>query len=598
MKSLIQANLKSVTLLLISGLISSCGQSGSSTTKVTISMPYLNSNLSTNKNDHLISAKSNSENPSQINDVNCFAIMVGAADPILSRTTCQIKKDTSSVSGTVPVNIGEKRVGIIKGLVPSGGKITLDVPAGSNRIFTLVGFMASAIEACVDFSDTNANFDLISDPFIVGESAPVNLESGVEVTVPIRLPASGTAFTSESPKIGDCTGPDTPGKNQVIPTKAIITKNFFPFSNFVSDQCNPLNIEFVDDTGRNGDLQENFTANISYTATTSVSPTPTVSSGPLTYYGSTDNNCTGNATTGTISFDKSSNSRFKTIFFRTDGAVSATKYSFNVNSFSATKFPNFSSDGFVNNPTTTVAIDVSGTNRVISDVCYNMKGAVKYVYGNTITNPSSSTFQVSTPDLQAHVYASSGCVTSNLIVPMSVSSTAQSSVISNSDFDFSMKFSNTPYKKTYIQLIPILPGVSATTITFPVEVLGGIRNPAVLDVNMYNTFPSTGGYSGPFQVMIMNERGGAVPISTGSIAISVSPTALASSTFIKNGDASGNYNSNETISSTESYRKQFQIYTTTLSSGTQADIIFTATVTHPLTSSPVVLKRIQRIKFQ
>jgi len=598
MKSLVKLYPKSLIILFISGLISSCGQTDSSSTKVTISMPYLSNSLSAIKSDQLLTAKSSADNPSQINDINCFAIMVGSADPILSRTSCQIKKDISiyDVSGTTSVNIGEKKVGIIKGLVPSGGKITLDVPAGSNRIFTLIGLKASAIEACVDFTDPNANFDLISDPFIVGESAPVNLESGVEVTVPIKLPASGTAFTSESPRIGDCTGPDAPGKNQVIPTKAIITKNFFPFANFVADTCNPLNIEFIDNNGRNGDLQENFTANISYTA---ASGSTNVSSGNLTYYASSDNNCAGASSTGTIAFDKSLNARNKTIFFKATGPASATNYTFSINSFSATKFPNFTSESFQNNSTTTAAIDVSGTNRVISDVCYNMKGAVKYVSGEVVTSSSSSTFQVNAPDLQARVFTGSDCNILNLITPISVSAGSQSSLVSNSGFDFSMKFTNTPYTKSYIQLKPIVGGgVSTTTITYPVEIFGGVRNPAVLDVNMYNTFPSTGGYSGPFQVMIMNERGGAVPISTGSIAITVSPTALTSSIFIKNADASNYYYINETISPTESYRKQFQIYTNALSPSTQADIIFTATVIHPLKGSQVVLKKVQRIKFQ
>jgi len=571
---------KIIFLFLFINHLFSCESKTVDSTKVTITMP----DLTTSKS---ISSKSSStDNPSQINDVNCFAVMVGAQDPLLSRTTCAIK--TESASGTETI-IGEKKVGIIRGLIPSGGTIVLDVPPGLGRKFTLIGLKASALSACLDFADPNSNLDLISDPFIIGESTPVNLEPGIEVTVPIKLPASGTAFTSSSPKIGDCTGPDTPRKNNIIPTRAIVSKNTFPLTNFKESSCNPITIEFVDDLGRNGELSESFSAQIQLNSKTA--------SGSLTteVLNYSNNSDCSNPSEGGISFDKNINSRSKQIYFSTTAVASATEYALSINSFSATQFPSMTSDYFTNNTSSTVALDIQGARRVISDVCYNMQGKFKHVGGDIYTNQTVERFKIDTTDLNQKIYTGQDCQILNRVLPTSVSSTAQSDLVTTAGFNFSMKFSDAAYKKTFVKLTPIVSSASATTIVYPVEVFGGIRNPAGLSIEMYNTFPANGSCSGPFSISIINERGGVVPITSGTINVTVSSTAVGNIHLKEVGCGS---TLGPSLNSPDNYRKSFAIYNTTVSTGTEADIVFTATLEHPLVSQTVILNRTQKIKFQ
>jgi len=583
--------INTLSIVLFPFILTSCGNINSDNSRVTITMPFLKSTNSQN----LFSAKSSDFNPTTINDINCFAVMVGAAEPVMSRTSCEITKTstTTAVSATSTTSstvIGEKRVGIIRGLVPAGQSITLDVPSGTGRVFTLVGLHAATTDACLDFSNSDLNFDVISDPYIVGESAPTNLESGVEVIVPIKLAASGTAFTADSPKIGECYGPDTPGKNKIIPTKFIITKNAFPSMVLQESTCNPIEIQYVDDLGRRGNISANASAYISY-VTTNASGSALNSNSPLAFY--TDKACSSTVnSTGQISFDKNSDSNSKQIYFNTASNSTVANYNLYLSQISGlSNSINGSNQNFPNAYTNSMTINVYGANRFVQGECYNLQGSFAYVNGTNYTSGTVK-YQVDSPLSDTVFYSGKDCGLANVILKQSVSSTATSPSVTPSLFDFSVRMLSSPYTKSSLKLVPQI--TSSTAVVFPVEITGGLKNPAQLDLNMWNTFASGSYCSDVFTVSIANEKGSFVPLSTsGTLQFTVSSTATV---YVKNESCSAVLSS-ATIGVGE-YQKRFTIYSSSVTTGTEADIIFTANVVNPITSSSAILKRTQRIKFQ
>jgi len=583
--------INTLSIVLFPFILTSCGNINSDNSRVTITMPFLKSTNSQN----LFSAKSSDFNPTTINDINCFAVMVGAAEPVMSRTSCEITKTStttaiSATSTTSSTVIGEKRVGIIRGLVPAGQSITLDVPSGTGRVFTLVGLHAATTDACLDFSNSDLNFDVISDPYIVGESAPTNLESGVEVIVPIKLAASGTAFTADSPKIGECYGPDTPGKNKIIPTKFIITKNAFPSMVLQESTCNPIEIQYVDDLGRRGNISANASAYISY-VTTNASGSALNSNSPLAFY--TDKACSSTVnSTGQISFDKNSDSNSKQIYFNTASNSTVANYNLYLSQISGlSNSINGSNQNFPNAYTNSMTINVYGANRFVQGECYNLQGSFAYVNGTNYTSGTVK-YQVDSPLSDTIFYSGKDCGLVNVILKQSVSSTATSPSVTPSLFDFSVRMLSSPYTKSSLKLVPQI--TSSTAVVFPVEITGGLKNPAQLDLNMWNTFASGSYCSDVFTVSIANEKGSFVPLSTsGTLQFTVSSTATV---YVKNESCSAVLSS-ATIGVGE-YQKRFTIYSSSVTTGTEADIIFTANVVNPITSSSAILKRTQRIKFQ
>ena len=580
-----------LSITFLSLILTSCGNINSENSRVTITMPYLSS---ANNSQNIFSAKSSDFNPSTINDINCFAVMVGAAESVMSRTSCEITKTvTTTVSGSSTTSstvVGEKRVGIIRGLVPSGNTITLDVPSGSGRVFTLVGLHAATTDACLDFTNSDLNFDVISDPYIVGESAPTNLESGVEVTVPIKLAASGTAFTSDSPKVGECYGPDAPGKNKIIPTKFIITKSSFPSMILKENSCNPIEIQYIDDLGRRGSLNSNAYGYISY-ITTNASGSALSSILPLTFY--TDKACSSTAnTSGQVVFDKNNDSNSKQIYFNTTSSTSGTNYNLYISNISGlSNSINGSNQTFPNVNANSVTLNIFGASRFIQGECYNLQGVFTSVSGTTY-NSGTVKYQVDSPLSEAIFYSGKDCGLANVIPKQSVSSTATSPYVSPSLFDFSVRMMNTPYAKGSLKLIPQL--ASATAVVIPVEITGGLKNPAQLDLNMWNTFAAGTYCSDAFTISLANEKGSLVPLSTsGTLQITVSSTATV---YVKS-ESCTTLPTPITIGIGE-YQKRFAVYPISVSSGAEADIIFTANVVNPITSSSVILKRTQHIKFQ
>ncbi len=487
------------TLILVCSLLAFFGcqkKETDATTTVTFTMPDLSGHGTQNYYQRAASA------PATIDEVNCFAVMVSGPEPFMSRTSCPVVDSTSA-------NISaQKRIGLVRGLVPSGGKISFPVPAGPQRQFTLLGVKANPLSACLDFMNPNISQDYTSQLFIVGESSFIDLQPGATVSVPIKLPASGTAFTTGSARIGECSGPDSPSNlGRIVPTKTQIVKDQFPYNTLKYSTCNSVTLNFVDDFGRNGPTMAGQNMIVERAE---VSTAGTV--GAYTSFAMfTDPNCANSLTT---EFNVPANTRNFPIFFSSSASPSVSGFRFKVRpgtTAPASLYPESISDTFLIAPVGTAAIEVLGTRRVIPDMCYNMVGNFKTTDMNPLTG---SAYTPSYANLESTIFPEKFCTN-----PAIASGTSYA-ITPSSSFDFSMRFTQDTFTSTFVELTPTTASASAIASRYVVQVVGGSHNPTFLRPELPPFIPAaTSGCFGPFQVLVENEKGGAI-VTDGLIALS------------------------------------------------------------------------------
>ncbi|MES2802098.1 MAG: hypothetical protein V4654_06370 [Bdellovibrionota bacterium] len=525
-------------------------------TTVTFTMP----DLSINSGQNLYSRSASA--PATINEVNCFAVMVAGPEPFLSRTTCPVV-DSSGTSVAA-----SKKTGLFRGLIPSGGVMTLSIPAGISRQFTLIGVKANPLSACMDFNSANASTEYTSDLFIVGESALVDLQPGVNVNVPIKLPTAGTPFNTSSSRLGDCSGPDSPYKARIVPTKTQVVKDYFPYDTLQFNTCNSVNINFTDDIGRTGATINAYNLVLERAEVMGGGSVGTYA--PFSMY--TASNCAS----GTISteFTVPANTRTLPVYFSTSASPSVSGFKFRLKpgTTNPAPFAESISETFLISENSVASIDIFGPRRVIPDMCYNLVGTFKTVGLNVL---SGTAYTVSYPDIEGKVFPDRFC-TNNPIV----SGTTQA-ITTDSRFDFSTRYTQDVFTPTNFSLTPTVATTSGTLAAkYPVQVVGGSHNPTFLRPELPLSLPAaTMGCFGPYQVLIENERGGAV-VTEGAIVVSLLNNAATSSVAIFNNNIC-----NQTYASSfsEEYRRVFYIgvSTTAVVANTNIYIQAAGQIDHP-----------------
>lgn len=523
-------------------------------TTVTFTMPDLSINSGQNVYSRAASA------PATISEVNCFAVMVTGPEPFLNRTSCAV---VDSVGTQIAA---AKRTGLFRGLIPSGGVITLEIPAGASRQFTLFGVKAYPLSACLDFNSPNASTEFTSDLFLVGESAPVDLQPGVTVGVPIKLPTSGTAFNTGSSRLGDCTGPDSPYKSRILPTRAEIVKNYFPYDTLQTSSCNSVNINFTDDLGRYGPTNLNYNMILERAEIYNTGSVGTFA--PFSMYSQPD--CTGALST---EFTVPVNTRTFPVFFSTAASPSVSGFSFRLKPGTTQPAPyaQIISPTFFIADNSAASIDIFGARRVVKDMCYNLEGIFKTVNTNII---SGSAYTASYPDIEGKVFPDKFCTNSPL-----VSGTAQAITV-DTRFDFSVRYVQEMYTPSYFSLLPTVAATSATIpARYPVLVVGGSHNPTFLRPELPPSLPAaTTGCFGPFQVLVENERGGAL-VTDGSIVVSLLSGSPSSIAIFNNNICNQNYASSFSID----YRRVFYVGVSTTAVVANTTVSFKAAgqIGHP-----------------
>lgn len=124
------------------------------------------SQLKTKHNSELksVSASSTTEipdwntalNPTTGSQINCFAVFVGG--PNLSGNSCAVTDNGATR------NIA---FGPYVGFVPSGATVRLDVPAGPDRVFHVVGLRSATAAACSNFQNRQIDERNLSEPFLI-----------------------------------------------------------------------------------------------------------------------------------------------------------------------------------------------------------------------------------------------------------------------------------------------------------------------------------------------------------------------------------------------------------------------------------------------
>lgn len=497
--------------------------------------------------------------PSTISDVNCFAVMMTGPEPALTRTSCTVVDSVGSQVSTA------KKMGLFRGLVPSGSSISLSIPAGVQRQFTLLGVKANPITACMDVTSQFSSADFTSDLFVVGESSAVDLQPGVTVNVPISLPAAGSTFNTGSPRLGDCTGPDSPFKARILPTKANVVKDSFPYDVLRLNNCNPIKVEFTDDNGRIGATTTSYNMTLEQA---------TVTSGVVSSY-STSNLYTNSSCSTNISSEFSVPANTKTLmFYSYSVASSADAYKFRLKPGTTNPAPYAETitDNFVLAKYAEGALEVFGARRVVPDMCYDMSG---YFKNTNLVAISGTAYSVSYPDIEGKLFPGKDCTATP-----HVSGTAYTLTNIDTNFDFSMRYTQDVFAATYFTLFPTVTTTSATVFgKYPVQVVGGSHNPVFLRPELPEFIPvSTTGCFGPFQVVIENERGAAL-VTEGAIVVSLASGAPSNLKIFNNSFCNQNYAS----SFADDYRKVFYIgvSTTAIVSPQSVNVLTTGQIDHP-----------------
>ncbi len=515
--------------LLFFAALSSCGKVDDQlNASVTITMPDLsNSNIAES-----VSAQMNSSvsTPTLLSDINCYAVMVGgpAGESNLNRTSCEIVtvSSTLGVSGTKTV-VENRKVGMIRGLVPSNGTISLEVPSGTDRVFSLIGFKASPATSCLGFTDPNVNLDLVSDPILLGTTGGVNLTGGVINNVTIQMISSGGSIVNNK-QIGECYGPDNPGTSRIVPTRAILTKNNFPANVLVANQCNSIDVEFVDAAGRTGDIPVSAVIRLSHDIR-DVSGTISGGGGQTYDLYNSFSECNSSVNmTDYLSINEKSRSRQIWLRSVSDTALYYDLYP-HVTTSATTGIANIllgNENTFNNYPSSNLALETFGTQKVLPDTCYRMFASLK-----ELTNTASAApyrYKVEhpvvngVPDVGASLYTATtdsevNCLNSNLLQH---NATTSAPITASGKAYFFIKYSSgLSYRKTSFSLTPVVSGVSSTNLvktTFPVEVVEGSRNPSRVAIMGPNQITGSGTCPADrlLKAIVVNEKWAALPASS------------------------------------------------------------------------------------
>jgi alpha-tubulin suppressor-like RCC1 family protein len=143
-------------------------------------------------------------NPSLGSDINCFAVFVGG--PNLAGNTCSVSDNGAARTIAFGPNIG---------FVPSGAVIKVDVPAGADRVFHVVGLKSATAAACANYRGTTMDTSNLSEPFLIasqradipaGESS-LNITASLDVNKKIStcsfVQSGGTGGGGTTISFGD-----------------------------------------------------------------------------------------------------------------------------------------------------------------------------------------------------------------------------------------------------------------------------------------------------------------------------------------------------------------------------------------------------------
>lgn len=173
-------------------LLSSCTRETPKASKIAIKFPEAASNLTVSQSVSALSTQWGLSDPAASNAINCYAVIVEAADFAGTANSC---KTLAGVAAYSPH--------FIAGGFAAGSSQEIDVPSGKRRTISLIGFQTDDISLCkpIDGKSTGFAPAHFSSPFLLASTAmdlePSTQAIPVVLTVPAAIPA--TKFEDCSP---------------------------------------------------------------------------------------------------------------------------------------------------------------------------------------------------------------------------------------------------------------------------------------------------------------------------------------------------------------------------------------------------------------
>lgn len=185
-----------VILFLFSFFLFSCErsfQSGSAQLEIQTPLTGSSSDLFSDNNinnNHKVQTLSTDLN--SLDEVTCYAVTVHGPEPELRKNYCRQAAIATSQA---------RPIGKIVGTVRAGEKLSLEVPAGNDRVFALMGFK-SIDNYCPNLLTEKIDKTKISKPFLLGEVGGVNLVAGEVKSINLKMNFDSNLWFDE------CKGPD------------------------------------------------------------------------------------------------------------------------------------------------------------------------------------------------------------------------------------------------------------------------------------------------------------------------------------------------------------------------------------------------------
>ncbi len=468
------------TIILFSSLLllAACTRPTGESSTVNIQMPNIKTDFA--NSEKTVSAMSAGTRPTPTgftgsNPINCYGVLVGGPEPEMSRNKCY-RSDNS-----LPV----RYIGTWAAGVPSGGNVSLEVPAGKDRVFYLIGFY-SASGFCYDFKNNKFPDDAnISNPYILGIAEKIQLDPGTTKEISLNATFTSTNYYDE------CKGPDFPenggGSSNTLATNVAINKNWFPYNAFAENSCQSIDVRLTDANGKEGVLNAPTSMELK------------LNGSPVSVY--TNNTDCGSSTNPQTSFSIPAGSSSANVIFRTISNSSISNYSVELSQITSNALTLPAAINFPNYATSDNAFEIDGPENILPNYCYKMKVMRKMTTGSIITSGAITLNYTST----------AGATFSDATCSTSTTSGAISSGLSSTDVYF--KATSTGTNKSILSVVDS--GASYQTSAKTIFQGSGSSTPFALVIRGHTMGPANNiCYATPYKAILVNEYQTAVPAVT------------------------------------------------------------------------------------
>lgn len=220
---------------------------------VRLSLPEINSKLESKKSSELFLM---GDAPATWSDVDCFGFLIYGPEESMRSSSCK------KLNGATGQDEGSLLFGKLYAGYYKNDTVEIEVPSGSGRVITAVGFKTNkstatgAATACRNLLKQDSTE--MSKAFVYAKSSAFNVDPGSSQTVvlPIDYVANSSSF------LGDCSGPGAPGNNSDTSNRNPPTHMRMRIQNNLSSlnavSCVAVLFELLDANGNKAAVNEDF----------------------------------------------------------------------------------------------------------------------------------------------------------------------------------------------------------------------------------------------------------------------------------------------------------------------------------------------------